>query len=403
MGAIEVPADRYWGAQTQRSLENFPIGVDRFRCGRPVIRALGVLKKGAALANGELGQLPPEKVELIVPRRRRGDRRHARRPLPAGRLPDRLRHADQHERQRGDREPRDRARRRRARARRSRSTRTTTSTAASRPTTRSRRRCTSPRSSSSRTCCCPRSRALRDTLDAKAEAYADIVKIGRTHLQDATPITLGQEISRLGGAARPRARRRRARRCPGSTSWRIGGTAVGTGLNAHPQFGERRGAQDRGRDRAAVRLGAEQVRGARGARRAGRRASGALRTLAGALMKIANDVRWLASGPALPASARSAIPENEPGSLDHAGQGQPDAVRGADDGLRAGVRQRRRGGVRRLAGQLRAERLQAGDGAQRARVDPPARRRVPRRSTTTARVGIEPNRERIDENLDNAR
>jgi fumarate hydratase class II len=65
MGAIEVPADRYWGAQTQRSIENFPIGVDRFRFTRPIIRALGILKKGAAIANGELGQLPPEKVELI--------------------------------------------------------------------------------------------------------------------------------------------------------------------------------------------------------------------------------------------------------------------------------------------------------------------------------------------------
>ena len=66
MGAIEVPADRYWGAQTQRSRMNFPIGVDRFRFTRPIIRALGVLKKGAALANGELGQLPQEKVDLIV-------------------------------------------------------------------------------------------------------------------------------------------------------------------------------------------------------------------------------------------------------------------------------------------------------------------------------------------------
>ena len=66
MGAIEVAADRYWGAQTERSRNNFPIGVDRFRFTRALIRALGVLKKGAALANGELGELPKEKVDLIV-------------------------------------------------------------------------------------------------------------------------------------------------------------------------------------------------------------------------------------------------------------------------------------------------------------------------------------------------
>ena len=76
MGAIEVPADRYWGAQTERSIHNFPIGVDPFGWGRPVIRALGILKKGAAQANAELGELPPDKVaDLIVARRRRGDRR----------------------------------------------------------------------------------------------------------------------------------------------------------------------------------------------------------------------------------------------------------------------------------------------------------------------------------------
>ena len=109
------------------------------------------------------------------------------------------------------------------------------------------------------------------TLAAKASAFADIVKIGRTHLQDAVPLTLGQEISGLGRQldARPRARSRRT--LPHLYELAIGGTAVGTGLNAPPGFGDAARRTDRGADGPAVRRGAEQVRGARGARRAGRR------------------------------------------------------------------------------------------------------------------------------------
>ena len=115
LGNVEVPAEHLWGAQTQRSHMNFPIGVERFRWGRPVIRALGILKKCAALANGELGQLPKEKVDLIVRAAQevidgRWDRR-----VSAGRVPDGFRHADQHERQRSDRQPGDSACRRHSR------------------------------------------------------------------------------------------------------------------------------------------------------------------------------------------------------------------------------------------------------------------------------------------------
>ena len=122
--------------------------------------------------------------------------RQARRPFPAGRLADRLRHPDQHERQRGDREPRQRAARRRARRQGAGASRTTTSTAASPPTTPSRPRCTSPRSSRSHHELLPALEHLHAALQAKAaRRSSEIIKIGRTHLQDATPLTLGQEFS----------------------------------------------------------------------------------------------------------------------------------------------------------------------------------------------------------------
>ena len=154
--------------------------------------------------------------------------------------------------------------------------------------------------------------ALRDTLDAKARAFADIVKIGRTHLQDATPLTLGQEFSgyvamldhALGAAC--------GARCPALYELAIGGTAVGTGLNAPEDFGERMAA------RLAALTGqpftsAPNKFQALASHEAAVAASGALKTLACALMKIANDIRWLASGPRAGLGELS-IPENEPGS-----------------------------------------------------------------------------------------
>ena len=115
LGEVRVPADHLWGAQTQRSRLNFTVGAERHRWGRPVIRAFGLLKKCAALANLELGQLPKEKAELIVRAAARRHRRQARRRVSAGRISDRVRHPVQHERQRGHRQPGDPDRRRRHR------------------------------------------------------------------------------------------------------------------------------------------------------------------------------------------------------------------------------------------------------------------------------------------------
>ena len=152
---------------------------------------------------------------------------------------------------------------------------------------------------------------LATTLHAKSEQFSDVVKVGRTHLQDATPITLGQEIG--GWAAQLDAALADVRRTiPGLCELAIGGTAVGTGLNAHPRFG----------DLAAAKMTAETGRtfisapnkfASLSAHDAMVTASASLRTLAGALMKIANDVRWLACGPRA-GIGEILIPANEPGS-----------------------------------------------------------------------------------------
>lgn len=152
---------------------------------------------------------------------------------------------------------------------------------------------------------------LRDTLAAKAEAYKDVVKVGRTHLQDATPITLGQEIGSwvaqidycLGEV-------RHAEQ--GLYELAIGGTAVGTGLNAHPKFGDL-AASYFAKETGFPFVSAKNKFAALAAHDALVTTSAALRTLAGALMKMANDVRWLASGPRN-GIGEIIIPENEPGS-----------------------------------------------------------------------------------------
>src|SRR5881628_3039707 len=194
MGAIEVAADRYWGAQTERSRNNFKIGVERFRFTRPVIRALGILKKAAALANAELGELPTEKMELIV---------QAADEVIAGRLDDHFplvvfqtgsgtqtnMNANEVISNRaielaggvmGSKKPvhpNDDVNM-------GQSSNDTFPTAMHiAAATETARRLL------------PAVKNLRDALDAKAKEYAGIVKIGRTHLQDATPLTLGQEFS----------------------------------------------------------------------------------------------------------------------------------------------------------------------------------------------------------------
>ncbi len=310
MGAIEVAADRYWGAQTERSRNNFPIGVERFRFTRAIIRALGVLKKGAALANGELGQLPQEKVALIV---------QAADEVISGKLDDHFplvvfqtgsgtqtnmnsnevisnRAIELAGGEMGSKQPihpNDHVNR-------GQSSNDTFPTAMHIAAVEQLEDVLLPAVTQ-----------LRDTLHAKAEQFRDVVKVGRTHLQDATPITLGQEIS--GWVAQLDAALADVQRTiPGLCELAIGGTAVGTGLNAHPQFG----------DLAAAKMAEETGRpfvsapnkfASLSAHDAMVTASASLRTLAGALMKIANDVRWLASGPRA-GIGEILIPENEPGS-----------------------------------------------------------------------------------------
>ena len=157
----------------------------------------------------------------------------------------------------------------------------------------------------------PALRTLRATLAEKSAAYADIIKIGRTHLQDATPLTLGQEIS--GWAAQlDHARQTIAGNIDALQELAVGGTAVGTGLNTHPQFGERVSARLAEETGLPFRCAANRF-AALASHDALVSAHGALKTLAVALMKIANDVRWLASGPRC-GLGELRLPENEPGS-----------------------------------------------------------------------------------------
>ena len=235
MGTIEVDANRYWGAQTERSLHNFDIGRETFVWGRPMIKALGILKKSAALANAELGELPADIAELIA---KAGDEviagdLDAEFPLVVFQTGSGTqsnmnsnevisnRAIELAGGERGSKtpvHPNDHVNR-------GQSSNDTFPTAMHIAVV------------NELAAMYPRVQQLRDTLDAKAKAYADVVMVGRTHLQDATPITLGQVISgwvaqidfALDGIRYADSRARELA---------IGGTAVGTGLNAHPDFGE---------------------------------------------------------------------------------------------------------------------------------------------------------------------
>ena len=309
MGTIDVAADRYWGAQTQRSLEHFPIGVDRFRWQRPMIRALGLLKLAAARANAELGQIPPAIADWIE---------QAANEVIAGELDDHFplvvfqtgsgtqsnmnanevianRAIELAGGQRGSKKPvhpNDHVNR-------GQSSNDTFPTAMHIAVAEQLEQAL------------PAVRRLRDTLADKAVDYRTLVKTGRTHLQDATPITLGQEISgwvaqldfALEGIKQAKT---------GVYDLAIGGTAVGTGLNAHPEFGTRAAQQIAGLTGLPFRS-ANNKFFALSAHDALVRLSASLRTLAGALLKIANDVRWLASGPRC-GIGELLLPENEPGS-----------------------------------------------------------------------------------------
>ena len=310
LGDVHVPAAHLWGAQTERSHENFLIGVERFRWTRPVIKALGILKKSAALANLELGQLSKEKVDLIV---------RAAQEVIEGKLDSEFplvvfqtgsgtqtnMNANEVISNRAIQmaggvlgsktpiHPND----------------DVNHSQSSNDTFPTAMHIASVDEIANRLL--PAVHVLRETLAAKIAPNEHIVMVGRTHLQDATPITLGQVISGWvaqlddGIAATERA-------LPGLFELAIGGTAVGTGLNAHPRFGEtvaRKIAEETGKNFVS----APNKFAALSAHDAMVNASAAMRTLAGALMKIANDVRWYACGPRA-GFAELHIPENEPGS-----------------------------------------------------------------------------------------
>ena len=310
LGDVQVPADHLWGAQTQRSSLNFLIGVERFRWGRPVIRALGILKKCAALANGELGQLPKDKVDLIVRAAQevidgRWDGEFPLVVFQTGSGTQTNMNANEVIANRaiqlaggivGSKKPvhpNDDVNH-------SQSSNDTFPTAMHIATVEA-----------IDSQLMPAVGELRDVLAAKSATYRDVVMIGRTHLQDATPLTLGQLIS--GWVAQLNQALDGIRRSlPGVYALAIGGTAVGTGLNADPRFGDaaaRRIAEETGKPF----ISAPNKFAALSAHDGMVSVSGTLRTLAGALMKIANDVRCHASGPRA-GLGELTIPANEPGS-----------------------------------------------------------------------------------------
>ena len=310
LGEVRVPADHLWGAQTQRSIENFPIGVDRHRWGRPVIRAFGILKKCAARTNLALGELPADKAALIERAAQEviDGRLDAEFPLvvfQTGSGTQSNMNANEVIANRaiqlangvvGSKKPihpNDDVNRGQS----SNDTFPAVMHIATIDVLDGR--------------LLPAVRALRETLDVKARAFADVVMIGRTHLMDATPVTLGQVIS--GWVAQlddARAGVEAAR--AGLYPLALGGTAVGTGLNAHPRFGDDVAAAiARETDKPFV--AARNKFAALSAHDAIVNISAAVRTLAIAAMKIANDVRWHASGPRAGLGEIS-IPDNEPGS-----------------------------------------------------------------------------------------
>jgi fumarate hydratase class II len=307
MGEIEVPAEKYYGAQTQRSLIHFDIGHDVMP--REMIRALGVLKKAAALVNQDLGKLPKEKAELITRAadeviEGKLDEHFPLRVWQTGSGTQTNMNANEVISNRaieisggvmGSKQPvhpNDHVNM-------SQSSNDTFPTAMHIAAAEEMNKLI------------PEVQRVREAIDAKAKEFADVVKIGRTHLQDATPITVGQEMSGWASLLERDVERLRLT-LPGLYDLAIGGTAVGTGLNSHPEFGERAAAKiaeltglpfkSHPNKFAALSAHDEMVF-----------ASGALKTLAGSLMKIANDIRWLASGPRA-GFCELVLPENEPGS-----------------------------------------------------------------------------------------
>jgi len=308
MGAIEVPAAHYWGAQTERSLHHFAIGDDRMP--PELIRAFAILKKAAALVNRDLGKLPQDKMDLII---KAADEVIAGKH--GGEFPLRIwqtgsgtqtnmnvnevisnRAIELAGGEMGSKKP----------IHPNDHVNMSQSSNDTFPTAMYIAAATGVREQ-----LIPAVRKLHDAIAAKAKQFEDVVKIGRTHLQDATPLTLGQE---MGGWAALLTRdiERLETALDGLYDLAIGGTAVGTGLNTHPEFAARAAAKiaeltglpfrSHPNKFAALSAHDELVF-----------ASGALETLAASLMKIANDIRWLGSGPRC-GLGELLLPENEPGS-----------------------------------------------------------------------------------------
>nr|WP_314257038.1 class II fumarate hydratase [uncultured Devosia sp.] len=308
MGTIEVPNDKYYGAQTARSLMNFDIGGEKMPT--EIVTAFGVLKKAAALANHKLGLLDEKTRDLIV---------QAADEVIAGKLVDHFplvvwqtgsgtqsnMNVNEVISNRG--------------------IELAGGTMGSKKPVHPNDHVNMSQSSNDTyptamhiaavealvNYLFPRVQILRDTLHAKSEDYMDVVKIGRTHLQDATPLTLGQEISGWVAQIDYAVAAVKAT-LPQLKELALGGTAVGTGLNAHPDYAvavAKEIADLTGHDfvtgpnKFALLAGHDAFVGT----------SGALKQLAAAFMKIANDVRWLASGPRS-GLGEITIPENEPGS-----------------------------------------------------------------------------------------
>ncbi len=373
LGTVPVPADRLWGAQTQRSLQNFPIALDRFTWTRPVIRALGVVKLCAARANAALGVLSADKRDLIE---------RAALEVVEGRLDEEfplgvfqtgsgtqsnmnanevianraIQMAGGELGSKSPIHPNDDVNL-------SQSSNDVFPAVMHVATLAELDRSLMPAVA-----------ALRDTLADKARSFDDVVMIGRTHLQDATPLTLGQAIS--GWVAQlDFARQTLDAARPGLCELALGGTAVGTGLNADPRFGAtvaREIAALTGQPFAS----AGNKFAALSAHDAMVVASSALRNLAGALMKIANDVRWYASGPRAGIGEIS-VPDNEPGSSIMPGKINPTQCEALTMAAVQVFGNDHAVGFAGLAGQLPAQRLQAGDPPRRAGVDRGARRRDP--------------------------
>ncbi|HMH05491.1 MAG TPA: class II fumarate hydratase [Terriglobales bacterium] len=308
MGQVEVPSNVYWGAQTLRSLLHFNIGRDTMP--PELIRAFGILKKACALVNQDLGKLPADKAKLIA---------QAADEVIAGKLNDQFplriwqtgsgtqtnmnvnevianRAIELAGGQLGSKKP-------------IHPNDDVNLSQSSNDTFPAAMHIAA--AERVKTALIPAIHNVHDAIAAKAEEFKDIVKIGRTHLQDAVPLTFGQEF---GGWASLLQRdiKRLEQALDGLYDLAIGGTAVGTGLNAHPEFAER--AANRIAELSGLPFRSHPNKfAALSAHDEIVFAQGALETLAASLMKISNDIRWLASGPRCGLGELS-IPENEPGS-----------------------------------------------------------------------------------------